>query len=717
MGRILRRNAAVAIIIAVTAALIAISPAFGLLNGISVDALTALRWFAFGQMRDPASSPAVVVAIDEETYRSPPFAGTPNVTWTGEIGRVLTAVVEGGAKVVGFDIVFPTSIEQSEMPFGDATLGAKVRGFDRDFLRALALASRSGKVVLGQTQQHQEYPNLPSLGQRAAVGQGANIRALNVETDRDNVVRRMPLTFSVDGAVVPSMPVELAARALGAVPERAADGALTLGGYRIPAAVPNTMTLNFEGGSDDVPTYSLADLRACAEKGDADFFRRHFDGKVVLIGTVLDTEDRKLTSKRFATAPEGARAERCALLAQPAANRFVRDSISGVYVHATAVNNLIHRDALTEFGFAGGLTIAITFAALIAAAALALPPVAATLAYLGLALSWTGAATVALTQAHALPLTEPLIAGLLALGATIGYRFAIADQDKRLLRQSFALYLAPEVIEKLMASHKPPVLGGELRNITVLFSDVAGFSSFSEAMAPGELVTLMNTYLTAMTDIIETHGGFVDKYIGDAIVAVFGAPLDDPDHAAHAVRAALACRARLEELDRHAAAFKGQKLSARIGLNSGEALVGNIGSHRRFNYTAMGDAVNLASRLEAANKYFTTTIMASEATVSLANTAFAWRELGAIRVKGRNQLVKVFEPLAAAGEESIEQKMRATAYAEALACWRARDFAGAAERFAAIAETDPPSALFLKYATEFAIRPPGPNWEPVTTLE
>jgi adenylate cyclase len=131
----------------------------------------------------------------------------------------------------------------------------------------------------------------------------------------------------------------------------------------------------------------------------------------------------------------------------------------------------------------------------------------------------------------------------------------------------------------------------------------------------------------------------------------------------------------------------------------------------------MGDAVNLAARLEAANKYFTTTIMASQATVSLANAAFAWRELGAIRVKGRNQLVKVFEPLAVAGEESTEQKQQAAAYAEALACWRARDFAGAAARFAAIAETDPPSALFLKYATEFAQRPPGPDWEPVTTLE
>jgi class 3 adenylate cyclase len=477
------------------------------------------------------------------------------------------------------------------------------------------------------------------------------------------------------------------------------------------------MTLNFEGGSDGIPTYSLADLRACAEKGNTEFFRRHFDGKIVLIGTVLDAEDQKITSKRFATAPEGARAQRCALAAQPAANTFARDSISGVYVHATAINNLIRRDALIEYGFAGGAVIAVAFAALIAAAALVLAPVAATLVYLALTGAWTGAATVALAQAQALPLAEPLIAGLLALGATIAYRFATADEDKRLLRQSFALYLAPEIIEKLMASHKPPVLGGELRNITVLFSDIAGFSSFSEVMAPGELVTLMNTYLTAMTDIIEAHGGFVDKYIGDAIVAVFGAPLDDPDHAAHAVRAALACRAQLEELNRHAAAFKGHKLSARIGLNSGEALVGNIGSHRRFNYTAMGDTVNLAARLENANKYFTTTIMASEMTMSLADNAFAWRELGAIRVKGRIQPVRVFEPLAAAGAESTEQKMRAATYAQALTCWRARDFTGAAERFAAIAETDPPSARFLKYASAFAQRPPGPDWEPVTTLE
>ena len=144
---------------------------------------------------------------------------------------------------------------------------------------------------------------LPSPGQRAAVGQGRNIRALNVHSDPDDVIRRMPLSFTVDGETVPSMAAELASRATGGKPARTS----------IPAQRCRTRsTLNFEGGADDIPTYSLADLRACAEKGDKEFFRKHFDGKVVLLGTVLDVEDRKITSKRFATGAEGSRAVRCA---------------------------------------------------------------------------------------------------------------------------------------------------------------------------------------------------------------------------------------------------------------------------------------------------------------------------------------------------------------------------------------------------------------------
>src|SRR5689334_25113654 len=277
----------------------------------------------FGNRYKPEASPTVVVAIDEESYRAAPFKGAPTMTWTGEIGRVLNAIVEGGAKVVGFDIVIPNSLEQSEIPFGKGMLGERVRGFDRDFLRALAGAAAPGKVVLGE-QLRGSDPIRPSPGQRITVRQQQNIRPLNTVTDDDDVVRRMPLSFAVNGAKVPGMALELAARAQNATPEFAADGSVALAGYKVPITVPNTMTVNFEGGADDIPTYSFADLRACALKGDRDYFRREFAGKVVLIGTVTGLEDRLQTSKRFATRAEGARRPRCTLPERKSAAHFAR---------------------------------------------------------------------------------------------------------------------------------------------------------------------------------------------------------------------------------------------------------------------------------------------------------------------------------------------------------------------------------------------------------
>jgi class 3 adenylate cyclase len=255
-----------------------------------------------------------------------------------------------------------------------------------------------------------------------------------------------------------------------------------------------------------------------------------------------------------------------------------------------------------------------------------------------------------------------------------------------------------------------------MRNVTVYFSDIADFSSIAEKISPTELVAAMNDYLSAMTDVIEAHGGFVDKYFGDAIVAVFGAPIDDPHHAANAVRAALRCSASLGALDRATAAF-GTAVRQRIGLNSGEALVGNIGSRRRFNYTVMGDVVNLASRLEGANKLYGTTVVASQATVALTGNAFVWRELDAIRVKGRTEVVRIFEPLGIAGEVAPHILSRAQAYGEGLRRYRARDFAAAAAQFSGIAADDPPSALFLARVRQLAQHPLASDWEAITAQE
>jgi class 3 adenylate cyclase len=301
--------------------------------------------------------------------------------------------------------------------------------------------------------------------------------------------------------------------------------------------------------------------------------------------------------------------------------------------------------------------------------------------------------------------------------AIVAYRLVVTDKGERLLRSSFALYLAPQVIDKMLASKKLPVLGGETRDVTVFFSDLEGFSSISEEMTPAELVAFMNEYLSAMTDIIESKGGYVDKYIGDSIVAVFGAPADDSDHASNAAHAALGCRTGLDELNRNSAAFKGYKVAHRMGLNSGAALVGNIGSKRRFNYSVMSDAVNVASRLEGANKYYGTTIAASEMTVALTGSTFAWRELDAIRVKGRATPVKIYELLAEAGQETPQQAAAAATYAQGLAHWRAREFDAAAKCFERVADVDKPSALFLSRAKAFASHPPGPDWEPVSTLD
>jgi class 3 adenylate cyclase len=328
---------------------------------------------------------------------------------------------------------------------------------------------------------------------------------------------------------------------------------------------------------------------------------------------------------------------------------------------------------------------------------------------------WVAVATLVFRNGLALPLVQPPLAALASLGLGVAYRFIVADKDKRLLRQSFALYLAPAVIDRMLASSRPPELGGEARIVTIYFSDVAGFSSLSEKMQPAEIVAMMNAYLSAMTDIIESEGGFVDKYIGDAIVAVFGAPADDADHAAKAVRAALRCRQRIQELNATDEPFRSRPIGQRIGLNSGEVLVGNIGSRRRFNYTVMGDAVNLASRLEGANKYFGTAILASEATVALAGPGFAWREVDSVRVKGRAQPVSILEPLAE-GETPADRRASIEAYAEGLTRWRAGDFAGAAESFGQAAATDPPSRLFQRRAQAMAQHPPT-DWDPVNTLD
>ena len=317
-------------------------------------------------------------------------------------------------------------------------------------------------------------------------------------------------------------------------------------------------------------------------------------------------------------------------------------------------------------------------------------------------------------RALALPLIEPLLAGARSRSAPSSATASWSPtRASGFLRQSFALYLAPAVIDKMMASNKPPALGGEMRNVTVYFSDIADFSSIAGEDLARRAGAAMNEYLSAMTDIIEAHGGFVDKYIGDAIVAVFGAPLDDPDHAAQRGARRAALRGAARRARPVARRVPGRALRQRIGLNSGEALVGNIGSRRRFNYTVMGDTVNLASRLEGANKFFGTAILASEMTMAAAGDAFAWRELDAIRVKGRasrSRSTSRWRPAPAAAT----RRAGAQAYAEGLERFRPATLP--APPALSRAGGDPPAMMFHA-ARQGARQPPGADWEPINALD
>ncbi len=212
-----------------------------------------------------------------------------------------------------------------------------------------------------------------------------------------------------------------------------------------------------------------------------------------------------------------------------------------------------------------------------------------------------------------LPLVVQEAAVSLSLLGALAVNYATEGKQKRFIKNAFRQYLSPDVIEQLIAHPERLKLGGERRTLSIFFSDLQGFTAISEGLDPEALTALLNEYLSAMTDILHEEGGTVDKYVGDAIIAFWNAPLDQPDHAERAARAALRCQEKLSEMRPDFRERIGKDLYMRIGLNTGFAVVGNMGSRSRFDYTVLGDAVNLASRLEGINKQFGTFILSSEA--------------------------------------------------------------------------------------------------------
>ena len=241
----------------------------------------------------------------------------------------------------------------------------------------------------------------------------------------------------------------------------------------------------------------------------------------------------------------------------------------------------------------------------------------------------------------------PLLTMVIVYTAVTLYRYIVEEREKRKIRGAFSFYVTPSVVNEMLKNPDKLKLGGDKKELSVLFSDIRGFTTLAEEMEPEALVNLLNEYLTEMTDIVFEFDGLLDKYIGDAVMAVWGAPLEQTDHPERACRTALKMLDRLTKMQQQWEAEGTPRLDIGIGVNTGPMVVGNMGSERRFDYTVMGDSVNLASRLEGINKEYGTQVVISEFTYERVKDDFFCRELDAVRVKGRAKPAKIYELVAA----------------------------------------------------------------------
>lgn len=618
-------------------------------------------------------------------YKSPLLSGVENITWmsrvkffakpspaTGQIkvilldqasldwgagedrgwswpwprvvyGALLDFVMRGNPKAVAFDVLYTEpsgyGVEDDET-FGDAIsrapgfIGAVFTGKETtqtrvwpDWLARPAERVQGVKEWLTPRRARAiampgaAFP-VPEIAKPAAFL--ANVAD---RLDRDGVYRRAGLITLFDDSVLPSLGF---AAYLAANPDanvRIENGALRLRDASIPIDRTGRVLLRFRGRTGTHQSFSAASIiqselrlqEGGAPSVDPETFR---DAYVFFGFSAPGLKDLRPTP--------------------------IEGNYPGVELHATLLDNLLAHDALADVPVWPIALFTVLLSLLGAAATIvgrsAWQSVAAFIVLIPI--PWL----VGMWAYHAgwwWPVMAGEVGVALALVGGVIVNYATEGRQKRFIKSAFKQYLGEAVIDEIIADPSKLSLGGERKELTMFFSDLEKFSSFSEKLEPTQLIDLLNVYLSEMGEVLMEQGGYVDKYIGDAIVAFWNAPVPQEDHAARAIRAALGCQSVLRkkqaELSEKAA---GMPVRMRIGLNTGDVVIGNMGSAERFNYTMLGDAANLASRLEGANKAFGTFIMVSESTWKAAGDAAFGRELGAIRVVGRKTPVRVYEPLA-----------------------------------------------------------------------
>ncbi len=393
-----------------------------------------------------------------------------------------------------------------------------------------------------------------------------------------------------------------------------------------------------------------------------------------------------------------------------------------VGTHAALVNTILSGRFLDSLPWWYSAILGAVLAVLATLAVRRLEPLPSILIGLSILAALVGAGTLffLLTGIY-FPLLTPTLAVFFTLIVLILFKFLILGQEKSFLRNAFSHYLSADVISELIEDPEKLVLGGQKKYITAMFTDVRGFSTISEKMDPTDLVKLLNAYLTEMSDIILEEKGTIDKYEGDAIICFFGAPVGFHDHALRACRSAVQMK-RAERLLNER--FRAQSLSpsplaTRIGINTGDMVVGNMGTDKKMDYTIMGNSVNLASRLEGVNKQYGTWVLVSEATRGDAGDRFAFRRLDRVRVVGINEPVRLYELIDEKAETSPEMLQAVEIFQRGLERFEEKDWALAQKHFQEVQRMVPddgPTAIYLKRCREFRRTPPRPEWDGVFNL-
>lgn len=443
------------------------------------------------------------------------------------------------------------------------------------------------------------------------------------EADRDGIYRHARLYQNLNDRIVPALPVALFHAGSG-VRSKPLSASLFDQSARL--------SLRFYGGRRTFPTASFANIvqswQQIIEGSEPIVPMDIFKDKYVFVGMsapgLLDLRPTPTDETLF----------------------------PGVEVNATILENIVRDDFVRQSPAWLSLLIGIVFCSLIAAVNILSAQLRWQLILTSvLFLTFAGAAVLLAQNGIWLPSVEPILVGVLTVTGALSYQYGLEGRQRKFIRNAFRYYVSASVIDQIIDDPNQLTLGGEKRELTIFFSDIAGFTSISESIEPSQLVPLLNEYLSITTSVILESGGTVDKYVGDAVVAFWNAPLTVEEHALRAVEAALECQRRLKAAAPMFLEQFGVVVKTRIGLNTGMVNVGNFGSRDRFNYTVIGDAANLASRLEGANKYFGTLVLISESTYSQLHGLIVCRKVADIKVVGRAGSVAVYEPLGLKSEK------------------------------------------------------------------